>query len=170
MRIGTIVGLTVIYAFAARAAEAPPPAAAPAADPSKAEGRYKNIQVLKGHSADDVIPAMQFMSNALGVDCEFCHVDHAPEKDDKEEKRTARTMIQMTMAINQQNFDGHREVTCVSCHHGATHPATVSTIASAAAGSGVAELPPRPRTFPPRAPCSTSTCRRPAARRRWRRS
>ena len=74
---------------------------------------------------------MQFISNSLGVDCEFCHVEHAPEKDDKEEKKTARKMITMTAAINQANFDGHREVTCVSCHHGASHPASVPPIASA---------------------------------------
>jgi hypothetical protein len=126
--------------------EAPPSVAAAAPDPNKAEGRFKNIQVLKGYPADDVFPAMQFISAALGVDCEFCHVEHAPEKDDKKEKQTARKMITMTMAINRENFDGHREVTCMSCHHGASHPVAIPLIAAdepkpEAAAPKAADLP-----------------------------
>jgi len=121
-----------VPAAGSAATPAPAPATTPEAvppDPSKAEGRYKNIQVLKGYSADDVVPAMQFITAALGVDCEFCHVDRAPEKDDKKEKQMARKMIAMTRAINRDNFDGHREVTCVSCHRGATHPLTIPAVA-----------------------------------------
>ena len=115
----------------ATAAAAPAPAPAPAApDPSKAEGRFKNIQIFKGYPADDVVPAMQFISNALGVDCDYCHVEHAPEKDDKKEKQTARKMITMTLAINHDHFDGHREVTCVSCHRGAPRPLAIPVIAA----------------------------------------
>ena len=119
---------SLAFVLAARGADpVNPPASAPA-DPSKAEGRFKNIQVLKGTPADDVVPAMQFISAALGVDCEFCHVDRAPEKDDKKEKQTARKMITMTQAINRDNFDGHREVTCVSCHNGASHPRSIPAV------------------------------------------
>jgi hypothetical protein len=122
----------VVFAFTLAASAAPPPpAAAPAPpDPNKAEGRYKNIQVLKGTPADDLVPAMQFISNALGKDCDFCHVEHAPEKDDKKEKQTARKMITMTLAINHDHFDGHREVTCMSCHRGASRPVAIPAIAS----------------------------------------
>ena len=88
----------------------------------KAEEVYKNIQVLKGVPADQVIPAMQFMSASLGVGCEHCHVEHAFEKDDKKPKQTARKMVQMMFAINKDNFNGHREVTCYSCHHGVADP------------------------------------------------
>ena len=121
----------------------PPPAAAPAPpDPSMAEGRFKNIQALKGYPADDVVPAMQFISNALGVDCDFCHVERAPEKDDKKEKQTARKMITMTLAINHDHFDGHREVTCVSCHRGASRPIAIPVIASGEpAPSAAPQLP-----------------------------
>jgi hypothetical protein len=119
----------LIALAAAAATPPPPPTPAPAApDPNKAEGRFKNIQVFKGYPADDVIPAMQFISNALGVDCDFCHVERAPEKDDKKEKQTARKMITMTLAINHDHFDGHREVTCVSCHRGASHPVAIPAI------------------------------------------
>ncbi len=111
-------------------AETPPHAVPAAPDPDKAEGRFKNIQVLKGSPADEVVPAMQFISAALGVDCDYCHVEHAPEKDDKKEKQTARKMMAMTLAINRDNFDGHREVTCVSCHRGASHPLVTSAVAT----------------------------------------
>lgn len=87
-----------------------------------AEQVYKNIQVLKGVPADQVMPAMQLITASLGVQCEFCHVENAFEKDDKKNKETARKMMRMMFAINQQNFDGHREVTCYACHRGAHKP------------------------------------------------
>ena len=96
----------------------------PAANSGKtAEQVFKNIQVLKGTPADQLQPAMQFISNSLGVECSFCHEQGAFEKDDKKPKQTARKMIEMQMAINKEHFDGNREITCNSCHHGAEHPA-----------------------------------------------
>jgi len=92
----------------AQNASAPPaPANAPAA-----EQLFKNVQVLKGISDDQLRTTMQFISNSLGVECEFCHVQGAFDKDDKKPKQTARQMIQMQMAINQANFKGRTEVTC----------------------------------------------------------
>jgi photosynthetic reaction center cytochrome c subunit len=92
------------------------------AGPKKAEEQYKNIQVLKGIPADQLIPAMQFIATSLGVGCEFCHVEGAFDKDDKKPKVTARKMMTMMFAINKDNFEGHREVTCYSCHRGSTDP------------------------------------------------
>ena len=88
------------------------------AGPKKAEEQFKNIQALKGIPADQLIPAMQFITASLGVECEFCHVEGAFEKDDKKPKQTARKMMEMMFAINKDNFEGHREVTCYSCHRG----------------------------------------------------
>jgi photosynthetic reaction center cytochrome c subunit len=87
-----------------------------------AEQAFKNIQVLKGVPADEIIPTMQFVSASLGVECDFCHVQGAFEKDDKKTKQTARKMMEMMFAINADNFDRHREVTCYSCHRGAAKP------------------------------------------------
>src|SRR5262249_48599320 len=75
------------------------PAVPVAETPKTAEQVFKNIQVLKGTPADQLQPAMQFISSSLGVECEFCHVRDQFEKDDKKAKATARTMIQMQMAI-----------------------------------------------------------------------
>jgi hypothetical protein len=94
-----------------------------------AEEIYKNIQILKGIPADQIIPAMQFMSASLGVECEHCHVEHAFDKDDKKPKKTARKMMQMMFAINKDSFDGHREVTCYSCHHGVADPVGTPLVA-----------------------------------------
>ena len=97
------------------------------AAPKMAEEQFKNIKVLKGVPADQVFPAMQFITISLGVECEFCHVQGAGgrlefDKDDKKQKQTARKMMEMMFAINIDNFDGHREVTCNSCHRGSPDP------------------------------------------------
>ena len=86
------------------------------------EQAYKNIQVLKGLPANELIPAMQFITASLGVECDYCHVQGASEKDDRTAKLVARKMMTMMFAINKDNFEGHREVTCNTCHRGSPHP------------------------------------------------
>jgi len=90
---------------------------------------FKNIQVLQGIPAVELIPAMQFINSSLGVQCDFCHLENAFDKDDKEPKQTARKMIRMMLAINQANFSGEREVTCYACHRGARKPVATPLIA-----------------------------------------
>jgi len=87
-----------------------------------AEQQFKNIKVLKDVPAEQLIPTMQFIAASLGVECEFCHVEHEMEKDDKKDKQTARKMIEMELAIDKYNFDGDLEVTCYTCHRGSAHP------------------------------------------------
>jgi len=112
---------------------------APAVDPATqqssagesgktAEQVYKNIQILKGVPAGQVIPAMQFITASLGVECSYCHVEGHLEKDDKKPKQVARDMMRMMFALNKDNFEGHREVTCYSCHHGAPNPLTIPMV------------------------------------------
>ncbi|MGA9390490.1 MAG: c-type cytochrome [Candidatus Sulfotelmatobacter sp.] len=96
--------------------------------PKTAVQQFKNIQVLKDIPADQLIPAMQFITASLGVECEFCHVQGAFEKDDKKPKLTARRMMEMMFTINQENFEGHREVTCYSCHRGSTDPVATPAV------------------------------------------
>jgi photosynthetic reaction center cytochrome c subunit len=125
---GTLLSL-LLAIVGARAQSAPPKAsnaAAPA--PKLAEEQFKNIQVLKGIPAEQLIPTMQFIAASLGVECEHCHVEHANDKDDKKPKLTARKMMTMMMAINKENFEGHREVTCYSCHRGALKPVATPII------------------------------------------
>jgi hypothetical protein len=109
---------------AAHGPQGPPPSVAG----KTAEQAFKNIHVLKGTAADQLIPAMQFISASLGVECEFCHVQNEFDKDDKKTKATARKMIQMQMAINKDQFEGHTDVTCYSCHRGSHDPVAVPII------------------------------------------
>jgi len=44
--------------------------------------------------------------------------------DDKREKHVARSMIAMTMALNNMVFDSKREITCYTCHRGAAKAAS----------------------------------------------
>jgi photosynthetic reaction center cytochrome c subunit len=125
--LGTIAFLVVggVARDAAKAQSAGAPHAAVNQLPpgsEKAEEHYKNIQALKGIPADQLIPGMQFIAASLGVECQFCHVEGDFQKDDKKTKRTARKMMEMMFAINKDNFEGHREVTCYSCHRGSAEP------------------------------------------------
>src|ERR1019366_474361 len=112
-------------------AAAPPPAPLLAADMKSktAEQVYKKIEVFKGIPAEQVHPAMEYITTALGVGCGYCHVIGKFDQDDKREKHVARSMIQMTMALNNTVFDGKREVTCYTCHHGVAKAAATMLLA-----------------------------------------
>ncbi len=72
----------------------------------------------------------------LGVSCGFCHAEnkesHRPDyaSDEKPEKRIARDMMRMTLALNRTYFGLKRPaigdpllvVSCVTCHHGQPRP------------------------------------------------
>lgn len=88
----------------------------------RTEEVYKNIQVLQGVPADQLNPTMRLITTSLGVQCTFCHVPGAEDKDDKQEKQTARRMMQMVLAINKDSFDGRVQVTCYTCHRGSPSP------------------------------------------------
>jgi len=111
----------------AQAPAAGPPAPAPLAADMKgktADVFYKKIEVFKGIPADQIHPAMEYITTALGVGCGYCHVIGHFDQDDKREKHVARSMIQMTMAMNNTVFDGKREVTCFTCHRGVAKAAS----------------------------------------------
>ncbi len=108
----------------AQAAQAPPPPRQP-----MAEEVFKNIQVMKGVPVDEFLGSMGFISNALAVNCTYCHLGEggggwAEYARDNDKKQMARRMIVMMNAINRTNFAGRRVVTCVSCHNGRNIPAT----------------------------------------------
>lgn len=136
-RVLAMMAFVVVFGFMIVAAKAQPKIAAQAphsqttaaaTGPKKAEEQFKNIQVLKGIPAEQIFPTMQFIAASLGVECEFCHVKGAFEKDDKKPKQTARKMMEMMFAINKDNFDGHREVTCYSCHRGNAAPQAIPAV------------------------------------------
>ncbi len=126
MRKSTALVITAtLWAMVSAAAQI---ASGQTAAPKTAEEVYKNIVQLKGTPADQLLPAMQFIAASLNVECSFCHVQGKMEADDKPEKKTAREMIAMMMAINKDSFNGRQEISCYSCHHGAEHPAGVPPV------------------------------------------
>ena len=97
-------------------------------EPPMAEAVFKNLKVLNRIRSDQVIPSMQFITSSLGVQCGYCHVQGHFDDDAKQEKKTARNMMRMMLAINQNHFEGVREVTCYSCHRGTPRPAGVPAV------------------------------------------
>jgi hypothetical protein len=157
-----LLTVLLVAALAARspAAEPPKPAVSPApqAPPAAgsertAEQEFKNIKVLTGMPASQMMPVMHLMRASLGVQCGFCHVTEGNrfDLDTKMEKETAREMIRMVFSINKDNFEGQTRVTCNTCHRGQEHPVRVppigqgqfadTTRAAAEAEEGHAKLP-----------------------------
>jgi hypothetical protein len=105
----------------------------------------RNIQVLpKDWSSQQVQQFMRtYFTTGLGVQCANCHVTDR-SLDDKKEKQTARKMLQMVMAINDQLLKdvgeppaaGALKVTCYTCHRGTTKPLN----AAPAGGGGLSPL------------------------------
>lgn len=103
-------------------------AQAPAQPP--AEKLFKNIQVLKGVPVDEFLGSMGFISNALAVNCTYCHLGEGgggwdEYAKDNPKKLMARTMIVMVNTINKTHFGGRKVVTCVTCHNGSNVPSTI---------------------------------------------
>lgn len=114
---------------------------------------YKNLKVLpKNITRQQMDSVMHHFSNSLGVRCNFCHVRNDSTKswdfasDENKHKLAAREMMKMMDKINDKFFDvtgGKRDlttqlmVTCYTCHHGSTEPATKPV------------MPERPQQRPP---------------------
>lgn len=120
-----VLAVTMALGFAGFTAQ---PVRGQAAESKTAEQVYKNITQLKETPADQLVPAMQFIAASLGVDCGFCHVQGKMDLDDKPPKKTAREMMAMMAAINKNSFHGQRQVTCYSCHHGSSRPASMPPV------------------------------------------
>ena len=121
MEIGRLTA--AIVAAAAFASAQPSP------DLRAAEKVFKNVQSLKGISANEFMATMGFFTASLGESCTYCHLEESGGNweryaDDNDHKRTARTMIAMVGAINKNFFGGRRELTCYSCHRGMEKPQT----------------------------------------------
>jgi hypothetical protein len=103
----------------------PEEAGEPLRKPEELAGaHFKNVKTdaLKDLPTSEFIDHMRYFAWSLNRDCEFCHVAHHFDSDDKKEKQTARKMIDMVAAIDHNNFDGHPEVRCFTCHEGHAHP------------------------------------------------
>jgi hypothetical protein len=96
---------------------------------------FHNLKVLPQNiTHDELVNTMRFFSRSLGVRCGHCHVANPPgtkpefdfPSDAKPEKETARVMMRMTMAINNdwvaKVAEHDTKVTCMTCHRGKVAP------------------------------------------------
>lgn len=109
--------------------------------------KFTNLKVLpKDISKHEMESIMRGFAFALGARCDHCHVEKkAPEHgfdfaaDDKQEKKTARLMLQMVAGINHDYISkvtaepagaARIEVQCITCHRGLAKPRTLTAVLS----------------------------------------
>ncbi len=95
-------------------------------------GQLYNVQVLKGYSYVQLIGQMTYYSQALGVQCSYCH-NVGNFAYDTKTKRIARTMQIMSNGVQHDWVDPAKHdypnyavtgaVGCVTCHRGQPHMA-----------------------------------------------
>lgn len=101
----------------------------------------KNLKVLpKDWTREQVVNVMQNFTAALGVGCNYCHVQKQgspPDfpSDDKEEKRTARAMMHIAQDLNARlpkDLDKPAaeltRIQCITCHRGVPEPKQLAEI------------------------------------------
>jgi len=107
-----------------------------AQQPAPAGAKRPNLRVLQALPESQLFPLMNLVSESLGVRCDYCHVQAAPDltrtpsnvggwvwdSDEKPQKRKAREMMQMVVELNATRFAGESRVTCFTCHRGSTEP------------------------------------------------
>lgn len=114
------------------------PGQQPGQRPRRPLPKPTNLQVLpKDIQPEQLIHIMRGVAGALGVECNFCHVAGPKPRemnfasDAKPEKATARIMMRMTQAMNEQYMSQihdpdatqeDKQVTCGTCHRGHKMP------------------------------------------------
>jgi hypothetical protein len=140
-----LIGFTaiVVLTSAIASAQTPPPAGAPGGTPAArpAPPPMTNLQVFpKDTPRQQVVATMQTFTQALGVRCQYCHVDEPGGREDmasdeKAPKKTARAMMLMTREINEKipaatgkSAEDATRVACVTCHRGVAIPKQLADI------------------------------------------
>ena len=104
--------------------------------------RFTNLQYFpKTISRQDLLGNMRGFSFSLGVRCQFCHAGKDGNKldqvdfasDEKDTKKTARAMLRMVDAINQEYIakmgrTSPVRVECVTCHRQLSIPKTMNAL------------------------------------------
>jgi tetratricopeptide (TPR) repeat protein len=104
--------------------------------------KFTNLQYFpKTISRQELLGNMRGFSFSLGVRCQFCHAGKEGNKlaqvdfasDEKDTKKTARAMLRMVDAINQEYIakmgrTSPVRVECVTCHHQLSIPKTMNAL------------------------------------------
>ncbi|MEO0558569.1 MAG: c-type cytochrome [Bacteroidota bacterium] len=125
----------LVFALVVLVAYTPSPLTSSTAIASEAHTDWENLQVLPDSLSQGELRAiMDGFTEALGVQCSFCHVwtEGGPDfpADAKSQKEAARGMILMTWQINDEilptidgiGHHGPPTVTCDTCHRGSPMP------------------------------------------------
>ena len=122
--------IVFIHVFALSALVVPA-AAGQETNPTPGTMVTSGVRILKGLTVPEFQDEMNLMVQALGVNCGYCHVQRNFASENNPRKETARKMLEMVKAINQQFFPDHRpargesvlgKVTCYTCHQGNAQP------------------------------------------------
>jgi tetratricopeptide (TPR) repeat protein len=126
----------------------------PAAGQGRAGGAPQppptNLQILpKDIPRPQLIQTMQNIAAALGVQCNYCHVQEGRggrndmASDEKPTKKSARNMLVLTREINEKvpaavskAADGTTRVGCATCHRGIAIPKLLPDVITDAAATG----------------------------------
>ena len=111
---------------------------AAAIEPMQKVVEFKNLQILPKDISEKALQRIMEdeFNKALGVTCDYCHIKIADAadldytSDMKGEKQIARSMMRMTMEINQKYFnreqpmigDSLMTIKCMTCHQGNPYP------------------------------------------------
>jgi photosynthetic reaction center cytochrome c subunit/tetratricopeptide repeat protein len=128
--------------LAASLAAAQPPAGGAGQRGGQPPPPMTNLQIIpKDTPRPQVIATMQSFTQALGVQCAYCHIDEGRggrqdfAADDKPTKKTARQMMILARDINDKlpavvskTANDTTRVGCSTCHHGLAIPKQLSTV------------------------------------------
>ncbi len=131
---------------------------ASAQQPALAGDKRPKLEVLQTLPESQLFPLMNLLADSLGVRCDYCHVQEAPDvtktpsnvggwvwdRDDKPTKRKAREMMRMVVDVNTSRFKGEARVTCFTCHRGSTQPARTPPLPPVAGSATTPKASPLP--------------------------
>jgi hypothetical protein len=145
MLIYCSIVLTAVFAAAQQ-----PPASGTATGAPPAAPPMTNLQIIpKDTPRPQVVATMQAISQSLGVQCNYCHVQEGRggrndfASDEKPTKKAARGMLVLAREINAKlpdavgkSAEATTRVGCATCHRGVPIPKQITDIVTEAAANG----------------------------------
>jgi hypothetical protein len=144
--LGLAVGVVILSGAVAAAQGGAVTGTAQAAPPPA----MSNLQIFpKDTPRQQVLATMQAFTQALGVQCNYCHVQEGRggrndmASDDKPTKKAARGMMLLAREVNEKlpaavgkSADATTRVGCATCHRGVPIPKQIVDIVTDAAATG----------------------------------
>jgi len=145
-RLSCLVLATLVISASTAGAQQPPAGGQRTGGPPP----MTNLQILpKDSSREQVLTTMAAFTAALGVQCNYCHVQEGRggrndmAADEKPTKKAARAMMLLARDINTKlpeavgkSADATTRVGCATCHRGIPIPKQITDIMTEAAAGG----------------------------------